>query len=183
MFRILMFVLALAVFTVPVHANRLSVDGLSEEQVADLMLKAAKMKAAPSVNVTDRISEYSEIGQKYGVAMAATAKELGVAANELLDTTVGKVALVLIVWKVMGEELIGFLIGVPWLIIGFVCWLYVFRRIVIIESITKEPVEGKWWRKKTVTYRNEDSESAWAVRWSMFGVLIIVVGAALFMIF
>ncbi len=154
--QVLALILALVTFSVPSYADKLIVDGLTEEQAAELRLKAAQMKASPEpADVASRMSEYAEIGQKYGVALAATAKELGIAADELLDTTVGKVALVLIVWKVMGSELIGLLIGIPWLLIGSAVWLYLFRRMCVIKSIELVPVKEMTLRKKTITYHSE----------------------------
>ncbi len=177
MIRILMLVFALVAFSIPVaHAERLLVDGLTEEQVAKLQLDAAKMKAAPAKgNVTDRMAEYAEIGQKYGVALAATAKELGVAADELLDTTVGKVALVLIVWKVMGDDLLGVVVGIPYMVLGFFAWFYMFRRMCVIKTVTKEPIEGRWLRKKIVTYHDTSNESTWSTRWVMLLAMVTCV--------
>lgn len=186
MIRILMLVLALAVFAIPVaHAERLIVDGLTEEQAAKLQLKAAQMKMTPhDTGVTTRMAEYAELGQKYGIALAATAKELGIAADELLDTTIGKVGLVLIVWKVMGDDLLGVLVGVPYMMMGFLAWFYMFRRMCVIASVTREPVEGRWLRLKTVTYHPPSSDTTWNTRWVMLLSLIVCVFLpSFFMIF
>ena len=185
MIRILMLVLALVAFSVPVYAEKLEVYGLTEEQAAKLRLDAAQMKNKTDPGkVSDRMAEYAEIGQKYGVALAATAKELGIAADEILNTTVGKIALILIVWKVMGEDLIGLLVGVPYLIIGFLAWGYMFRRLCVIVSVTREPVEGRWLRKKTVTYHSANSDNTWNIRWVMLLSLAFgVFGPSFIMIF
>jgi len=177
MIRILMLVLALTAFAVPVaYAERLTVDGLTEEDAAKLRLQAAQMKSAPPKgDVSDKMAEYAEIGQKYGVALAATAKELGIAADEILNTTVGKIALVLIVWKVMGEELVGILVGIPYMVLGFLAWFYMFRRMCVVASVTREPVGDKWWPKKTVTYHSTDSENTWNTRWVMLLAMVVCV--------
>lgn len=185
MIRILMLVLALVVFSAPVvYAEKLEVYGLTEVQAAKLKLQAAKMKDEKEdpAKVSDRMAEYAEIGQKYGVALAATAKELGIAADEILNTTVGKIALVLIVWKVMGEDLIGLLVGIPWLLVGSAVWVYVFRRIAVISSIVKEPVEGRWYRRKTITYHPSNGQID-GTRWGMFVASVIVWLPAVLMIF
>ncbi len=181
-------IFALLILTVclisPAAAAEINTYGLTEQQQAELALQAAKMKAEDPTKVADRMAEYAEIGQKYGVALAATAKELGVAADELLDTMVGKVALVLIVWKVMGEELIGILIGIPYMVIGFLAWFYMFRRLCVIESITRTPVEGRWLRKKIVTYHSPASETTWGVRWVMlFSLALGILVPSFLMIF
>ena len=147
MLRVLMLVLGLTVFVAPSYAATATIQNLTEEQAAKLELDGAKMKATP-INIANQASEWADIGTKYGMAIAATAKELGLAADDLLGTTVGKVALVLIVWKVMGSDLLGVVVGIPWLIIGFGFWFYSFRRASLIESVTKEPVAGQFWRKK-----------------------------------
>lgn len=186
MIRICLLVLSLMAFTAPSHAVELRVTGLTEEQSAKLRLEAAQMKAMPDSSgaVTERMAEYAELGQKYGIALAATAKELGVAADDLLDTTVGKVGLVLIVWKVMGDDLLGVLVGVPYMIMGFLAWFYMFRRMCVIASITREPVENRWLRLKTVTYHPPSAETTWNTRWVMlFALIICVFLPSFFMIF
>lgn len=140
----------LLLFAMPVQAQDLVIRGLNEEQSAELALKAAQMKSMP--NSVEQLTEYAEIGQKYGIAIVATAKELGIAADELLDTTVGKVAMVLIVWKVAGESLLGIVGGFIWFIAAIPMWLYMFRRLCLIESVVKTPVEGRVFRKKVVNY-------------------------------
>lgn len=184
MIKILMLVLAFVVFSTPSYAKKLEVYDLTEEQAAELALKAAQMKAIKQnpADVSDRMAEYAEIGQKYGVALAATAKELGIAADEILNTTVGKIALVLIVWKVMGEDVVGLMIGVPWLLFGAIVWIYIFRRIAVISSIVKEPVEGRWYRKKTVTYYPSGPRID-GTRWGMFVASVLIWAPAFIMIF
>ncbi len=174
MIRILMLVFALAVAAPMAHAETATITGLTEEQKAELLLKGAQMKSAPAKgDVTDKMAEYAEIGQKYGVALAATAKELGIAADEILNTTVGKIALVLIVWKVMGEELVGIIVGIPYMVLGFLAWFYMFRRMCVISSVTREPVEGSYFKKKTVVYHNTDK--TWDTRWVMLGAMVVCV--------
>ena len=167
----------------PVHAERLTIEGLDEGQRAEILVQAAAMKKGPSANIAETAGEWADIGTKYGMAIAATAKELGIAADDLLGTTVGKVALVLIVWKVMGSDLLGVVVGIPWLLTGFTFWLYAFRRASLVHSVTVEPVEGRFWRKKTVQYHEGDSDHAWYIRWAYFGVLCLICVSSLIMIF
>lgn len=128
------FIISLLMFLLPSIAlgqvNSVDLTDLTQEQRALLVIEAEKMRSKSSEDISANLSEYAEIGQKYGIALVATAKELGVAADELLDTTVGKVGLVLIIWKVAGESLLGLAFGLLWLTTMLPLWIYYFRRQV-----------------------------------------------------
>ena len=80
------------------------------------------------------------MGKNIGLAVAATAKELGVASDTFLQSTTGKITVVLIVWKVMGEDILGVLGGTAaWFVIaGIILWSFHFfhmtKRVVNKES-------------------------------------------------
>lgn len=132
----------------------LDVSGLSESQIAQIQSDALARKArglqetgavlnnAPSV---DRISEYAKLGKDLGVGLASTAKELGVAANEFAQTPLGHVAMLLIIYKVIGSSIIHLICGFLWLTSSTAIFIYFFRRMFLYESIITnyDPTTGK----------------------------------------
>ena len=133
------------------HADELYqvTNDLTPAQKAELILKAEELKKKASPMTPSDLEEYANLGQKYGVALASTAKELGKSVDELMNTNVGKIATFLIVWKVLGETVLGFVIGMGWFTVTNSIWLYAFRRLVLQARGFKETVvEGK------VTARN-----------------------------
>lgn len=97
------------------------------------------------------ISEYVEIGKSLGAAMAAAAKEAGVALLTFSDTWVGRMVIVGIAWKLLlGEVFAGvFTVGIGMLWAGVVVriWTKYYRELCMIKSVTveqsEEPVKDK----------------------------------------
>lgn len=193
--------LGLFLLTIPVlaHADAISDYGLTEEQRAQLNLEArqlakrnadekAKQVAIPDVPPAERISEYAKIGKEFGSGLAATAKELGVAVNDFANTPVGKLTTVLIVWKLIGGQLVHVTAGLIWFIVGIPLWFYFFRRLCVFKGW--EAVVGgdssKWLNRtrfKPVPYDVEEATALLGIRWTMLCVLGIQVIVGFWTIF
>ena len=129
----------LMVFAVPAFAGTvLSTDGLTIEQKAQLELEAAKMKkeAAQTVKIetAEEVSKWVNVGKEIGLGLNATAKELGVTANELAGTPVGMIAIGLIAWNYVGADIVGVLFGTFWLMFTIPIWVWMYRSRFVIAS-------------------------------------------------
>lgn len=60
----------------------------------------------------ERVSEYSKLAKGIAEAIGIAARETGLAVNEFLATDAGFMVAVLIVWKIIGAQIIGIVIGV-----------------------------------------------------------------------
>lgn len=140
-------------FCATANAQSVNTNGLTEEQKAQLSLQAAQMKTsndAPGSMLSDelnpeRLNEWVDLGKNIGLAVTATAKELGVAADEFLNSTTGKITIVLIVWRVMGEDIVGLVGGtIAWIVlINIILWSFRYFHM-------KKKVENK--KEGTVEY-------------------------------
>lgn len=122
------------------QAAQLTIEGgLTPEQEAQLQLQAAQMAAQNKGTPVspDELTEWVHFGTAIGQGLAGTAKELGIAADEIAKTTVGMFAMIIIAWHFMGEELISILFGFGWLTIMIPLWVYFYRRQFIIEAVTR----------------------------------------------
>jgi hypothetical protein len=155
--RIFLFLLAL-LFSTPVFAQ-VDTSGLSAAQKAEVVLQIEKMKGEGSS--PDRMKQYAEVGTEIGTAIAATAHQLSVSVTEFASTPVGKWTMFLITWKVMGQALIHVAGGVLWFMFMIPIWFYMYRRVCVIQSVTKSGT-GLWgtglWRTKEVVYRDPDTD-------------------------
>jgi len=83
----------------------------------------------------EQVSEYAKVGQAYGTALAETAKSLGVAADAILESTAGQIAMVIIVWKMIGRDLMEYVIGVGgglvWFGVMLPGWMWSLRKFVL----------------------------------------------------
>lgn len=124
-------------------AQEIDWDALTDEQRAQLVLEAEKMKAQniPSVvseleNFSpERINEWVQLGQNIALAFTTVAKELGVTADEFLKTNTGKITIALIVWQVMGADMLGFLGGAIWWIVLANIILWSFRYFHMTKKV------------------------------------------------
>ena len=155
----LLTILFLTLFALPAFACDFSgVPNLTAVQRASL---EADCKASQKANTTipdsvadqlnasvspEALSGYGKVAKEFAEAIGIAAKELGVAANDFLNTPAGKLTAVIIVWRVMGDDVYAIaaypfrlLIGTALLIL---IWTYVRRihRSVFALNITYESV-------------------------------------------
>jgi hypothetical protein len=114
--------------------------------------------------ITEKVKRYGAwvgIGHEIGVAVHDGLEAVTTETAKFADTVPGKVTIAVIVWKVIGRELLGIILGVP-MLIGITCvfmwsWRLLFRgkytfcgydekgkkKYEFIEPITKD-----WSRSK-----------------------------------
>lgn len=125
-------------------------DGLSPTQEAELQLQVERMRNSQTPTVDD-VKEYAALGHEIGSAIASTAKELGVAAEEFAHTSVGKITIGLIVWKLIGNDLLQAVVGCSFFLVTMTLWAKYFKKLCIVlqtdyyesgkvKSITHQPV-------------------------------------------
>lgn len=111
-------------------AVQINTDGLTESQKADLVKQAEAMKAQalPGSTIADNTEKWLNIGERFGKMIGSAAREVGVAANEFLNTPVGKLTAAVIVYQYVGGSLIHIGAGVLILIMGVAIISYLGRR-------------------------------------------------------
>jgi hypothetical protein len=121
----------------------LSLEGLTADQVkavesqvreAKSQVSNAKRSLDPDLTMLDKAAE---LGRIIGSGMVATARELGMAANDFAKSDLGRVVMVVLVWKYMGQDILGVMVGVPFLIVGVTLGLHLVRR-ASLETVVKE---------------------------------------------
>lgn len=104
------FMLFLAIiFTVPAYANVPDVSNLTSEQVIQLKAQLdAKDQIENSKSLPSQLNEWASLGKNIGQGLVGAAKEMGVAANDFANTTLGQTVIVMLVWKFFGKSVILF---------------------------------------------------------------------------
>lgn len=168
-------------FTTPVSAD-VDVGGLTKEQEAQIQLQIEQIKKEGQSKATvETANEWVDFGKNVALAFTTVAKDLGVAADSFLQSTTGKVTLVLIVWKVAGKDIIGVIIGVIMMIAFTTMWVYFFRRLCIVKRVVIKTPETGYKKVKEEQYYDEDE--VMGTRMMMLLVLITEVAASLIVIF
>ncbi len=171
-----------------IDRNDFNLSGLNETQKAALIQQAEKMRAATQETVVtaEKVSEWTVLGKEVASAFISLAAELGKTVDEVLTTTIGKVALALIIYKVMGNDILGVVGGLIWLMLFVPGWIYFTRKFMIVGDVVTvyDKDTGKM-VKKTVEskFKNLNKDSRVARAWT-FGVLLGVgVVIELFLVF
>ena len=158
-------ILVLLILSTTVYAQ-IDTSGLTPEQKAELQLQAEQMKKK-KLDAAE-VGEYAVLGQQVAKAIGAACKELNVAVNDFAATPVGKMTIVLIMWKVAGREVAKIVTGGILFVILISIWIYLFRRMCVIKEIKYK--DGK---KDGVVYYNSENCS------SDLGITRVIMGIAL----
>ncbi|GBG14529.1 poly(A) polymerase I [Novimethylophilus kurashikiensis] len=144
---------------------------LSPSQRAEIMKQVADTAAqnSPSLEnipAAQRIDEWVTVGAHIGQVLNGAAKEVGMALNDFMATPAGKVALVLIVWKIAGGAMLHFVGGVLVWVIGAIVMYALYRRYATTEiSYDPEKFNIFGFHPKLSEHRSELSEGAC---WGLF---------------
>lgn len=99
--------------------------------------------------ITNKVSEWTEIGKAVGVAVKETASVLNVEVNNFAQTPVGKLTIFLIIWKLMSTPILGLAICS---IVFFIC-ISSIKRIWYSKykyQYETYPILFGFWTKKKV---------------------------------
>ena len=98
-------VAALIFISAPVLADTMSIDtkNLTPELLAQVL--KAQEKSSASIITPQAAAEWADMGKNIGVALSEAAKAMSVGVNDFATTFVGKLTIVLIVWKVLGQDM------------------------------------------------------------------------------
>lgn len=160
--------LCMLLICAPVFA--LNTNDLTPDQIHRLELEAAKMKVEEgnkpigniSATVRHEAEEWAKLGDNIGVAMVAAAKQIGMAASEFSQTGLGRIVTVIITYKIIGQDILGILIGGFILIcgLGTGSWMLLGRSFADIEYEDRPWLWGLTTRRyvKTIEYRSNNKD-------------------------
>lgn len=112
--------------------SSISSSGLSELAHQKLVLACEQARldelALPTPSdVTATMRDYAQAGQfakEIAEAVGILAKELGMAVDDFLHTDAGFLIAALLIWKIAGVQIIGFIIGLPLMVL---IWILVIK--------------------------------------------------------
>lgn len=125
-------------------ADTLKTEGLTDKQKAEVALHIENLKNSETspANVSETVrkeaSAWGELGSNMGKAMVGAAKELGVAANEFSQTNLGKITVGVVVYKLIGRDIVNFMVGMLTFIAGSLMVLYLIFTHVFASSVKYE---------------------------------------------
>ncbi len=112
-------------------ASQLSAEGLTEAQAAQVAAEVAKLRAENTKGgviqvidnlTTEDIDKYAKMGQAITTTITETAKGLGMAVDEFMNTSTGVLIMFLIVYHFFGVDILILGLGMGF-IIPFTIWM------------------------------------------------------------
>lgn len=197
--KFLLFVLSMLVFSVASADNSyISTQGLTEKQKAELAMKLAEMKettpaqapATSAVQINDAAvdgvrkwgSVSTEVAKGLVVGLAAAAKEANIAVNDFAVTPVGRITTAIIVWKMIGHDILRAIAGILLIFIVAPSMWHLYRQIVIeISEYEYQPyLWGIWNRKVPKAQRYDKGDGFLTFLFTVITVACVVAGIILF---
>jgi hypothetical protein len=151
------------------------------------MLSKDQIDALAQKNLQDKVDRYGKwvgVGHEIGTAVNESLSAINAQANSFAQTPVGKWTIFVVVYKIVGRDLMGFVIGLGTLAVGLPLWIWSYRRYLphnIPLEITYD--NSKWIRRvqsiKYKTVMDEDDESANWYRGFHFLFLLVLFGLSM----
>lgn len=149
--------LCLCLASANVLAADIDTSGLSAEQKAQIALQVEQMKSGPPSAETAQ--QWADWGTNMGKAISSTAKELGVAVDDFSRTPVGKITMAVIVYKVIGKEVLRFVAGAVLFFFTIIIWArYLRKPFQTIEYYESGKVKSR-------TNRPPQNDTEMAIYW------------------
>lgn len=172
---LIMFLFAL---TQPAYGAQAVIYDLTDEQAAKLELEGAQMKASPAFSV-QQAEEHAIFGKQIAEAIGAAAKEMGVAVGEFVKTPVGKITTAIIVYKLVGRDLLHYAGGVVHITIALLLMPWFFGKRTMPREITYNEAGKKISDKSCWPVNSSDTEHQDCWRAANLAYFVINVGCAL----
>ena len=172
--------LILGFLSMPVLAfSAVSTEGLTDKQKAELALQAATMKenaSAISISKPKVVKEWVEVGAAIGNGLAATAEQLGIASDKILDTNAGTLAAIMIIWTYMGSSIVGVLFSFMWLMFGVSTWVWLYKKRFIIDKVIiyEKGADDANGKRKQIIYRSGNLDETGTHFFYWFTLMLII---------
>jgi hypothetical protein len=147
---------AVAQETIQVDVTKLDRTQLSLYQ--DLKKMQAGATSLENMSI-DRLDRYSQIGKAFGSAFKECWSTVSTDAEKFAQSSTGKWAMVLVSWKIMGQDAIGltrtivqWIVGAILLVIGIPFFIFMVYRNCIMPPI--QSIESNGLFKKKIVYMN-----------------------------
>ena len=143
--------------------------------VANKVVETDKNKISTNdLNNPAKLNEWVDLGKNIGLAFNGAAKELGIAVNDFVNTPVGMITMILIIWHFIGGMILHFVGSILVLVVGlgFVRWHYRTQVEMVEEySLDKTNIFGN---ARLVSLTEPSPDNDWKVWYMIIGVITII---------
>jgi len=176
--KLLLIIASIACMGCATAQESVDVSKLTAEQKATLQKTAEQMQGQPaniSAVAREETEKWAELGGNMGKAAVGAAKELGIAANEFVGTPLGKVTMAVVIYKVIGKDVIGFFVGGGVLIFFCTVGVILLRTKHYTNAVYEyRPTFFGMYNKRVIVSGNIDED--WAVGYLFAALVAFAIG-------
>lgn len=162
--------------------------GLMYAQEKTYTVKESQLTAQQKASLTiqeqqQNVSSWVGVGKEVGTAMREGLSALNTEVNKFSESPAGQFTMFVIAYKVIGNDVFHFIIGFPFLVIGFFVWVFFYWKNCTVRRVVVKS-EGPWFHK-TKEYKiiNEADAEIDQNRWGHFAGLVVFLAASMLMLF
>lgn len=160
-------------------AQTVDTSGLNAQQVAEIQAQIeAKRTETPEGKVRATVAaanEWVDIGEGIGAGVAAAARETGQVVNEFATTPVGKMTTFVILYKVIGKDILGVIVGSILMIAFVTIWLVYTNKLFSKEKTITINAD----KSKVIQYRDRSWTEGQAFTAFMAVAVFLIINAIL----
>jgi len=157
-----------------------------QQQEVIVRIQNEQPKAIPQSTVVEKAHEWVQFGEHVGKAIDAGLGSLTEHANKFADTDAGRFTMLVIAWKVAGQDAMtlldrftGVAVGVPSLIAWCALCIWYIRRMFVRHTIVIEKSGFLWWGTKKYKVVNDEHEWGSDKTAGMFvAAIVFIIGCA-----
>lgn len=170
----LLVALALLVFAPAIQAQQPEkMVSIPEAQLTDSQ-KATVVQRDMQTRV-DQYGKWVGLGDEVGKAVNGGLSAVTTQANNFAQTPVGKWTMFVIIFKVLGEKVIQYLVGISMFIIGIPLWIWSYRRFLPHDYVRRVTYAADGKTKAASEYDHRSGDDSWIVgHWIALAVLIAI---------
>jgi hypothetical protein len=145
---------------------------LSEQQLVELEAKGIEQKA-------QAYGKWVGVGKEVGVAIDSSLAAISNRTNEFANTKVGTVAMWVVVFKVLGEDVFGFVFSLILIFFGLPTLIWSYRRTVLGQNVlVKISYDEKGKKIKEYKYIEPRRQvDGYALLHGVGGIILLIVPA------
>ena len=141
---------------------------LTQEQKQQLQKKQI-------VETVEQVSYFKGVGKEIGEAVSDGLSALNKEVNTFSESPAGKFTMFIIAYRVVGNDFIQFVIGIPLWLFGTLTLAYFYWRDTIPRKVLIKKEGMLWWSKKEWSLVNNDIDSDTKIGlWLAYGIYFVI---------
>ena len=158
---------------------------LTQEEINQLpiemqnKIKEVKTKDEVEKQIED-VGKWANLGKEVGVAVNESLSAVTKTATDFSHTGLGKLTIALVVYKVIGRDILHYFIGFVFLVFSIFLYRFIHKKFCVPQKILDEEVYNEETKKTSKSWSYEKPEDM--EEWKITNIIILGVCIVIFLI-